>query len=141
VLATVPGPMAAVATISGALLGTITTGGIITGAVVAAGAVAVGASALIGGIAGIIQQFNSPKYLPGMCQYISNLHKEVRKDLDLSWEENKPEPVINSQYAGECSINGFQAAEIMLHSRSNYRVEAERVPFYNDTRSVSIIPS
>ena len=91
--------------------------------------------------AGIIQQFNSPKYLPGMCQYISNLHKEVRKDLDLSWEKNKPKPIENPEHAGECSINGFQAAEIMLHSRTNYRVEAERVPFYNDTRSVSITPS
>jgi hypothetical protein len=38
--------------------------------------------AIVGGIAGIVQQFKSPKYIPGMCQYISNMHKSVRKDLD-----------------------------------------------------------
>lgn len=131
---------------TGNIAGTIVgvTVGATTALTAGAGAIvgAISMGAIAGGIAGIVQQFKSPKYIPGMCQYISNMHKSVRKDLDDDWNKNKPQPVLNAtlKNAGECSINGNQAAEIRLHSRTTYRVKAERVAFRNDSGSVDIRP-
>lgn len=82
---------------------------------------------------------NEDKTLSGMCQYVSNFHKNVRKELNDNWTE----PVLktNGNYAGECEASSYQTAEVMFCARTLYSDKAQRPSFTNNSGTINIYPN
>lgn len=80
--------------------------------------------------------------IPGMCQYISNFHKDVRAKLDENWKQ----PVlVNADSKSELGLcqspeGSYQGCISKLSATTFYRDKAQRASFVNDG-SVTIIPN
>ena len=110
-----------------------------------------GVGALVGSITGaIIGATKTLDYasIPNLCQYVGNFHKNIRKELDDSWNEHKP--IVSGKKSeltqidattSELKVKGIHSAEVMLCARTLYRDKAQRPSFTNNSFTVDITPN